>query len=239
MNHSNERYEFPIAEPSAAAASTSYEDAMLQLLHWAIDRIPEKRITWRTPTYVFPLMIFFIRGDRGGQGRVLADEARSSFRYWDLDSKRDIDLLLPGWEMVEGTLVFDTPSFLEFRGEIEHRSRWRYSGQAEILLLNYEFEPWAYSLDFRFEETITLPVEQMLTSNLTPSLDALMHEVISVAKGVKDGSVWEISDRIARQRVRESIWQFLKKRFSKSLSKVYDELRPFAVCDLRPSSERK
>jgi hypothetical protein len=79
---------------------------------------------------------------------------------------------------------------------------------------------------------MTLNVEKMIRDKICPSIDALMQEIISVSKNTEGGGVWEMSDRFAYQRGGASVWKFLKKKFTRGLSEIYDELKPFAVCNL-------
>lgn len=210
--------------------------------------------------FKFPVGFVFIRGDRGGGGKVLAEEVTSSLRYWHLDSDRYIDFIFPGWrkpylheketnmpyvDLDSGSpLVFDIELFSKMRQSIEKQSRWRYSGETDILLVNYMLNP-AYAwgtlqrkstsyyghLDFR--EAITLYVEQMIKKKLTLSIDALMHEIISASKLIERPGVWEISDRIGYQRGSKALWTFLKRMFARKLTDVLDEVQPFAVHNLR------
>lgn len=59
----------------------------------------------------YPVALFFIRGGRGGEGKVLAEECKASLNYWALDSGNYIDILLPGWGRKEGSAEFDTRMF--------------------------------------------------------------------------------------------------------------------------------
>ena len=68
------------------------------------------------------------------------------------------------------------------------------------------------------------------------NLDELMDELICDVKEMwqlTDRSIiWDISDNIGFDRARKALWKLIKEKFLKDLGKVYDELRPFAVCDL-------
>ena len=156
----------------------------------------------------FPIGFFFIRGDRGGVGKLLAEEMTSSLEYWHKDSGRYIDFIFPGWMRssrpknwrgetrphvfinVYDYLVFNIDRFINMRQSIEEQSRWRFSGETDILLVNYIVNPalaWGKEETssfghIAFEEAITLNVEQMIRKKLTPSIDALMHEIISARK---------------------------------------------------------
>ncbi len=64
-----------------------------------------------------------------------------------------------------------------------------------------------------------------------------MQELINSAKehqNRSEGSIlWTLRDKVAVNRGRAAVWEGIKKRFLKDFSKVYDELRPFVICDLR------
>jgi hypothetical protein len=63
------------------------------------------------------------------------------------------------------------------------------------------------------------------------------HELVTEARVVFEkhplqGTAFEVSDRIAWTRGRRALFDRLKDLFFCAWGKVYDELRPFAVCDL-------
>jgi hypothetical protein len=86
-------------------------------------------------------------------------------------------------------------------------------------------------------ESIHLPVEQMLRDGRATTLDGLMYEIIR--QGEKswpnpDAGVWEISDRLAFHKGSKALWNVMKDKYLiKDLVQIHNELRPYAVCDLR------
>lgn len=77
----------------------------------------------------------------------------------------------------------------------------------------------------------------MIAEKRVRSLDALIRELITEAEVVFEqrplqASVFDVSDRIAWTRGRRALWDRLKELLLRDWSKVYDELRPFAVCNL-------
>jgi hypothetical protein len=133
--------------------------------------------------------------------------------------------------------------FIDCCREIEAQSKWRYSGETDILIVDFEVavSPDGRLADdgqFSFQHCIYLPVEQMVAEKQYRSLDHLVQELVRAGKEVYDADpmqagVFEISDRIGWTRGRKSLWEVLKKKLLKDWKKVYDDLRPFAVCDLR------
>jgi len=193
----------------------------------------------RDQWFRYPVAIFFIRGDRGGPGKAIAEQAMASFDYWDADSGKYLDVVFPGW-VTNGFIEFDTKAFLEFRKGIEAFSKWQYSGETDILLLNFDFDLEGSRGIFSFEETITLLPEKMIREGQVSNLDSLMHELVKAAKQswprTSESPIWEMSDRIAIQRSRTALWEYVKKKLLRDFGAIYDELRPFAVCNLSKNS---
>ncbi|WP_299195859.1 hypothetical protein [uncultured Amphritea sp.] len=185
----------------------------------------------------FPVGVFFIRGDRAGPGKTLAEQVVASFGYWNDDSGKYFDMVFPGWAKDGELIHFDRDAFLSFRREIEAMSKYRYSGQTDILLLNYDYPVGGEIGDFSLDEAIVLPVEEMVRDGRISNLDALMHELICDAKDMfqqeSSNVIWDISDKRAVEGGRKALLKLIKQKFLKDLVKVYDELKPFAVCDLR------
>lgn len=186
----------------------------------------------------FPVGLFFIRGDRAGKGKELAEQVVSSYGYWSKDSGKYIDMVFFGWQKDDDDLEFNVEKFLHCRDQIESLSKWKYSGQTDLLLVNFvcplNEEEQGH---FDFSESIYLPVEEMIRKENTPNLDKLMHDIVQVAKKGWDDShdqgIWEISDRIGWQKGRKAVWEVLKKKImGEDWAKAYDDLEPFAVRDL-------
>lgn len=202
--------------------------------------VAEHGITFEPMEFQFdcvrsPVGMFFIRGDRAGPGKTLAEQVVASFGYWNDDSGKYFDMVFPGWGK-DARVFYDRKAFLSFRKDVEQISKYRYHSGTDILLLNYEYSLKEQEGDFSFSEAILLPVEKMVRDGRVDNLDELMDELICDAKEmwqITDRSIiWDISDNIGFDRARKALWKLIKEKFLKDLAKVYDELRPFAVCDL-------
>jgi hypothetical protein len=121
-------------------------------------------------------------------------------------------------------------------------SKWRYSGETDVLLVDFEVSRTESGElrrpgRFSFKRCMYLPVEALVEEKRYRSLDALVSDLVNNAREVYEasplqGTVFDISDRIGWTRGRKATWDRLKEMFLRDWSKVYDELRPFAVCDL-------
>ena len=188
----------------------------------------------------------FVRGDRAEPGATLAKQVVASYGYWNQESAKFLDLVFFGW-WLQGNPVgfhsqFDGGIFIECYEELQRLSKWRYSGETDILLVDFEIPVMPGGKFgkgiFSFKNCIYLPVEKMIAEKRVRSLDALVHELVDEARKVFEeqpfqGSVFEVSDRIVWTRGRKALWDRLRALFLRDWSKVYDEVRPFVLCDLR------
>jgi len=217
-------------------------DAESQVGSAIFKRLAHHPLASAVETLRFPVGFFFIRGDRAADGGRLAEEVVKSYGYWNDDAGRYLDMVFPGWGKESGSekLEFDRSAFIHCRQQLEGISKWRYSGQTDVLLLNYEAKRTKDGMLTgpapSFGTCISLPVEEMIRKELVANLDQFMHELTVHARSCWDdpeqGGVWQISDRIGYFRGRDKLSEKLEGWLD--VTGLYHELRPFAVCDLRP-----
>jgi hypothetical protein len=224
------------AAPTAAAA-------FYQLMVAVAKRVreqPPPRECWQAR---FPVALLFVRGDRGGEGKKLAEQAIASFDYWDKDTGDSLDIVLAGWTQSEAGLKFNVNEFLAFRKVIEKSSTWTYSGETDLLLLNFvvnldETDGW-----FDYSEVIILPLEEMFRNKHLGSLDGFVSELASSARKAStenrftgNSPVWEMSDHAGILRVKKDLWHAIKKFFLKDYADKLEALENFAVRDVQKDS---
>jgi hypothetical protein len=184
------------------------------------------------------------------QGASLAKQVVESFGYWNWESAQYLDLVFFGWYKEGEDVGFQKSDgcaiFRECCSQVASLSKWHYKGETDVLLVNFEVpvqnsgKPKLGDGYLSFKESMWLPVEAMIQNGTVRSLDGLVNELIREAKNVYNeaepggAGVFEISDRIGWHRGRKSLWDVLKRLFLREFGRVYDDLRPFALCDLRP-----
>jgi hypothetical protein len=226
-------------------ATNSVDDALKQLSDAVKDRCEEERLPADVRVVRTPVALVFVRGDRAEPGAALAQQVVASFGYWNTESAKYLDLVFFGWWKEGKTVGFQSHDagrlFIDCYEQVQRLSKWRYSGETDILLADFEMavkpDGTLENGAFSFRRSIPLPVEAMIANGRTRSLDALVHELVTEARVVFEkhplqGTAFEISDRIAWTRGRRALFDRLKDLFLRDWGKVYDELRPFAVCDL-------
>jgi hypothetical protein len=226
-------------------ATNSVSDALDQLGRAVTERCQGERLPAGVDVIRTPVALMFVRGDRAGPGASLAEQVVASFGYWNKDTAQYLDLVFFGWYKDSGKVGFqdwnDCQMFRNCVAEVEGMSKWRYSRETDALLVDFEMPLTSEGTlgpgYFSFANCIPLPVEKMIAEGQVRSLDAFVGELTDAAKRVYvehplQASVFEVSDRIGWTRGRRAVWDQLKHLFLRDWSRVYDELRYFAVCDL-------
>lgn len=214
----------------------------------SLDYIMHNRLSKNPPSedieqIKYPVGLFFLRGDRAGFGKELVEQVVASYSFWNKEAGDYFDMMFPGWGADGDTAVYFPKAFDRCKKEFEEISKWQYSGETDILLLNYDFSfNWNGrhsnygSGRFNFDETIVLPMEAMLSDGTVSSLDKFMQQLINCCKDNSyrsDTSVLlKIRDRVAIPKGKETMFAAVRKQFLKDYAKIYDELRPYAVCNL-------
>jgi hypothetical protein len=214
-------------------ATFSLADAGEQLAGAMWRRTNEHPVPEGVEVVRVPVAFLWLRGDRAGPGRLMEEQVVASYGYWNDDSGRVFDIVMPGWGKDGDAIVFDRAAFLSFRADLEGMTKWLYSGETELLMLHYTYSPWSQRGAFAFDESVQLPLERMVREGRIPHLDALMHELITAARNADAASVWTISKQMAVDRAREGVWQLVRQKLLRDADKLYADLRPFVVCDLR------
>jgi hypothetical protein len=225
-----------------AFAAPNLSAAMEQLLAVNKERFDE---TGLDPYCIVqrPVGLLFARGDRGGEGAKLAEQAIQSFPYWDKRSKSWIDFLYVGWAMEDGVLTFSMDAFDAFRNQVSARSDFEYEGETELLLVDLLFKPWCTAGALDFKTAIHLRLEEMLRTQRIGSLDGFIEKLILQAENadVKTGKspVWVLSDGLGLQKVKRDFWSPVLKLVLRDYAKTAEALADFAIRDLSGGYEPK
>jgi len=124
-----------------------------------------------------------------------------SLPYFHYRSNKSINFYLPGYGAywygsypdeidvvkIDGTQwSFSNQKYVEFINDIEKRSRWKHSGESELLLIEYKNSCLDYS------NVLCFNLDAMLRDNAIPSINAFFEGIFQEAS--KRKSVTQISD---------------------------------------------
>lgn len=169
-----------------------------------------------------------------------ARETVAAYGYWDNESAHYLDIVFFGWLFDAGASHYDPEAYRECVDEVRQVSKWRPSGDIDFLLLNFDLETAAGAGAFNFAEAIPLPIGQMIDEGRVPNIQVFVQELINHARAGhgpgRASPVWEIHQRLALDRGRRSLWEWVSRTFLKDVGRIYDDMRPYAMCNLAKSS---
>ena len=129
----------------------------------------------------------------------------SSLNYYHHASGKNVNFYLPGYGAYwhgtypDGRVVtkingvdwsFSDSIFVQFVGELQAHSSWRYSGESELLMLEYK------NGVLRFEKVMRFYLENMLRDNLIHSTSSFFQQLLTACG--QDKSPGGLSDRLAQ-----------------------------------------
>jgi hypothetical protein len=86
-----------------------------------------------------PVALAFVRGDQAAPADTLAKQVVASYAYWNQISAEYLDIVFFGWYNDGGQVGFNgNKYFIQCYEEIQKISKWHYSGETDILLLDFE-----------------------------------------------------------------------------------------------------
>jgi hypothetical protein len=166
-----------------------------------------------------------------------AHQTVAAHGYWNDESAHYLDIVFFGWLFEPpDTTVYNREAYQQCIEEVRQISKWRPSGDIDFLLLDFELERKRRFGAFDFSESIPLPIGQMIDEGRVANIQVFAQELINHARqGYVHGDaspVWQIQQKLALDRGRRSLWEWISATFLKNVGKIYDDMRPYAICNL-------
>lgn len=160
--------------------------------------------------------------------------------YWHHRSGEHIDFFCAGfptlWDPTKGPdeqlmAAFSAPDFNELRKEIEQRSKWRYSGGMDLILVNAYCTDVSAELDFSC--AIACDLVRMKEDGAIVNVEAFFEQIFQyVEHRASENPVWEFSDAAGLRVTRSAIWNLVISLFPKALQKGAKQARYYAVTNI-------
>ncbi len=190
-----------------------------------------------------PVGLFLVHAENG-PANELARDVVGRFGYWNDRTAHYFDGVFLGWGYDGPTVgvLFTEYEFQSCVRQLEERTTWRFSEEFDLLLTDFVYEPDAGRGQLDFSRCIPLDLGRLAHDEkklLTVSrlLGELLVPARSHRETVAEVSVDDLSDYVAVLRTRRFLWQELVKKLGALLGWA-DELRPYAVRDLRRPQPR-
>ncbi len=175
----------------------------------------------------------------------VASEIVPSFGYYHIRSGPHINFYCAGFRRGWGLShtaesnaldFYSDEDFQDFRSEIEGRSKWRYSGGADLLLTNARFDGLRAWLDF--SSIISADLMKMKADGAISSVDSFFEAIFRYAEN-QDGSdpTWGFSDHAGKRVAGSALKSLLISLLPKGLQDDAKHAFYFTVSDATaPSS---
>ena len=183
------------------------------------------------------------------EARLAKDEIIPGLDYFHHRSGNHIDFFCAGYSRYGFTpgerpvtqddppWMFSAEAFDRFRRDIERRSRWRYSGEADLLLMNGTrgVDEGAASLDF--SSTIVCDLDRMIQDHAIHSARRFFEDVFRFAEGVETlDPTWGFSDEMGARTASSALKRVILSLLPKDLGTDYRRAEHFAIRDVSRAS---
>jgi len=89
---------------------------------------------------------------------------------------------------------FSPTAFEEFRRDVEAQTKWRFSGETDLILTTATFAAATKTVELDFKEAITCSLEQLLRDEGAPSVPAFFQKIFRFAEENSNSSAYNLSD---------------------------------------------
>jgi hypothetical protein len=185
--------------------------------------------------------------------RLARDEIVPGLDYFHHRSGDNIDFFCGGYRRYgyevrrgerevtkdEPPWIFSTSSFEAFREEIQRLTRWRYSGEADLLLMNGISGGEADTAHLDFSSAITCDLDRMIRDKAISSVRRFFEEVFQFAeKASGTDPTWGFSDHQGLRAGGSALKRAILALLPRKLGDEYARAEHLAVRDLSATSSR-
>lgn len=177
--------------------------------------------------------------------RLAKDQIVPSLDYFHHRSGNHIDFFCAGYSRYGFTpgeepvtkddppWMFSAEVFDQFRRDIERRSRWRYSGEADLLLMNSNRGSDEKSASLDFNSTIVCDLDRMIRDQAIHSIRRFFEEVFRFAEEVNTPNpTWGFSDEMGACTADSALKRVILSLLPKDLGSDYRRAEHFAIRDV-------
>lgn len=130
-------------------------------------------------------------------------------------------------------VVYSAPKFDAFRRDIARRSRWRYSGETDLLILNSRYDREAETGMLDFSSAIVCKLDTMKSDGAITSAGLFFERIFQYSESATgDDPTWGFSDSLAGSSSASALKRFVLALLPKELGKDISRIAHFAVTDV-------
>lgn len=132
--------------------------------------------------------------------------------------------------------VFSDEKFNDLRREIESMSRWKYSGDTDLILTNAHYDHGSRSAYLDFSAAIVCKLDEMKSDGAIASVASFFEDIFRYAeKAGGDDPTWGFSDSRGLAVAGSALKKFILSLLPKELGKDVKRIEHFAIRDISKS----
>jgi len=133
--------------------------------------------------------------------------------------------------------LFSLSLFGRFRDEVEQLSTWKYSGEADLLLMNAHIDPQQASARLDFNSAVVCDLEQMKRDDAITSVPRFFEDIFRYAgKAPADDPAWGFSDKMGLHVAGSALKRVVLSLLPRKLDEDYRRAEHFAIRDIGPAA---
>jgi hypothetical protein len=126
--------------------------------------------------------------------------------------------------------LYSDRAFNSFRRDIESKTRWRYSGETDLILTTARFSKSKEEPIIDFSQCIICCLEQILRDNATPSIPAFFESIFRFGESGSKSTAYEFSDIHLLNTSKTSLLEWILTRVG--MKAFYEKNRNLAIRDI-------
>jgi hypothetical protein len=129
--------------------------------------------------------------------------------------------------------LFSLSLFGRFCDEIEQLSTWKYSGEADLLLMNAHINPAPAAAGLDFSSAVVCDLEQMKRDGAIRSVPRFFEEIFRYAgRAAADDPAWGFSDKMGLHIAGNAMKRVVLSLLPRKLDEDYGRAEHFAIKDI-------
>jgi len=185
------------------------------------------------------------------EARLARDEIIPALEYFHHRSGDNIDFFCAGYrrygpdaERGEKPVTEDDPPWFfnlrlydQFRRQIQQLSTWRYSGEADLLLMNANFNEASGEVSLDFTSAIACDLDRMVKDGAIQSVRRFFEQIFQFAEGAQmPDPTWGFSDKQGLRTAGSALKRVVLSLLPRNLGDDYKRAEHFAIRDISTSA---
>ncbi|MFY9622690.1 MAG: hypothetical protein WAM70_01270 [Pyrinomonadaceae bacterium] len=185
------------------------------------------------------------------EARLAREEIIPGLRYFHYRSGDNIDFFCAGYrrygpdlEPGEKAVTDDEPPWVfnlwmyeQFRRQIQQLSSWRYSGEADLLLMNANFDEGSRDSSLDFTSAIACDLDRMMKDGAILSVRRFFEDIFQFAETAQMADpTWGFSDEQGLRTAGSALKRVVLSVLPKHLGDDYRRAEHFAIRDISAAS---